>query len=331
MKVVLDSMEGEGAGEVRNMSKAKSKQEQMQAHLLRVLKEMQEASQGRTTRQELIRRIENFDQRKRRRLLTYVANIDHPSSSLTAADIVPLGDALASLGKVDNLDVLLHTTGGSGDMAEKFVEMCRSHCRFELRVIVPNMAKSAGTLIALGADAILMGYCSELGPIDPQITIVVGDVPQMVSAWTFIHARDELQRKVEQALAAGENADVYLQQLATIDVVFVTHCEQLMTFAKQLVRKFVFNRYGKNDAARERADKVVSFLSNVEEHISHGRLILARELQRHCVPPLQVQELSEEDALWQLLWELYVRFEVFLKQTQAAKLIETAEVSLTIS
>ncbi len=314
------------------MSKAKPKPERLKTHLSHILQEMEETSRGRLVRQDLIRRIERHDMVIPRRLLVYVASIEHPNSSLSSADIVPLGDALASLGQVENLDLLLHTTGGSGDAAEKFVEMCRRHCRNQFRVIVPNMAKSAGTLIALGADAILMGYCSELGPIDPQITIVVGNVPQMISAWTFIRARDQLQRQAMDAMTAGVNPAVYLQQLAAVDPVFVTHCEQLMTFARQLVRKFIFNRHGESELGQQLADKVVAFLSNVEEHISHGRLILARELRQQCVPPLQVEELPEENPYWQLLWELYVRAEVFLKQTQgAAKLMETAEVSLTIS
>jgi ClpP class serine protease len=313
------------------MSKAKPKQEHLQTHLSRVLEELEEASEGRLSRQHLIRRAEQHDTVNRRRLLLYVANVEHPNSSLSAADIVPLGDALASLGQVDNLDLLLHTTGGSGDAAEKFVEMCRRHCRFQFRVIVPNMAKSAGTLIALGADAILMGYCSELGPIDPKVVINVGNRPQMVSAWTFIHARDRLQQKAQEALAAGQNPAVYLQQLAGVDPVFVTHCEQLMTFARQLVRKFVFNRYSKSDTAQEWADKVVGFLSNVEEHISHGRLISVGELRQNCVPPLDVVELAEEDGFWQLLWELYVRCEVFLKLGEPkAKLIETEGLSLPL-
>jgi ClpP class serine protease len=91
---------------------------------------------------------------------------------------------------------MIHTFGGSGDTAEKIVEMCRNHCLSEFRVIIPNMAKSAGTLIALGADKIVMGHCSEVGPTDPQIRILVGNAPQMVSAWTFIHARDELAKKL---------------------------------------------------------------------------------------------------------------------------------------
>jgi hypothetical protein len=314
------------------MSKAKPKPEHLQTHLSRVLQELEETSQGRLSRQDLIRRVERHDTVIHRRLLSYVANIENPNSSLSAADFVPLGDALASLGHVDNLDLLLHTTGGSGDAAEKFVEMCRRHCKNQFRVIVPNMAKSAGTLIALGADAILMGYCSELGPIDPQIAIIVGNVPQMISAWTFIHARDELQRQAMEAMAAGVNPAVYLQQLAAVDPVFVTHCEQIMTFARQLVRKFISNKHGQSQLGQQWADKVVDFLSNVEEHITHGWLILARELQQHCVPPLEVEELPEDNPLWQLVWELYVRSEVFLKQSKAgAKLIETGEVSLTIS
>jgi Serine dehydrogenase proteinase len=314
------------------VSEAEQKQPRLQMHLSRVLQELQEAAQGRTIRQELIRRIEGFDPQTPRRLLLYVANIDHPASQLTATDIVPLGDALASLGKVDRLDVLLHTTGGSGDMAEKFVEMCRSHCSVELRVIVPNMAKSAGTLIALGADVIVMGYCSELGPIDPQIPIIVGNKPQGVSAWTFIRTRDLLQQKAQEAIARGENPAVYLQQLAGVDPVFVTHCEQLMTFARQLVRKFIFGRLPVQQLAEERAKQVVDFLGNVEEHISHGRLISARELREKCGSVLNVLELPEDDASWQLLWELYVRCEVFLKQPQPkAKLIETAEASITLS
>jgi ClpP class serine protease len=294
------------------------------------LQELQEAAQGRVSRQELIRRIQGQDQTTPRRLLLYVANVEHPDSALSAADIVPLGDALASLGKVDNLDLMLHTTGGSGDAAEKFVEMCRQHCRYRFRVIVPNMAKSAGTLIALGADEIVMGYCSELGPIDPQIPIVVSNTQQMVSAWTFIRTRDQLQKKAMEAMAAGDDPAVYLQQLAGLDPVFITHCEQLMTFARQLVRKFIFSRLAKNEYAQKVADDAVDFLSNVEEHISHGRLILARELRQNC-PSLMVNELAEDDPLWQLLWELYVRCEVFLKaEPGTVKLIETDAISLNL-
>ena len=318
------------------MTPQQDKQAKLQAHLSRVLQELQEAQLGVQNRQELIRRIEALDSQTPRRLLLYVANTDHTGSALMHADVVPLGDALAAMGKVDNLDLMLHTFGGSGETAEKIVEMCRQHCKGEFRVIVPNVAKSAGTLIALGADKIIMGYCSELGPIDPQIHIVVGNVRQAVSAWTFIRTRDALEEKVKDAIAKGENPSAYLQQLAAIDPVFVTHCEQLMKFAKRLGRKWIAGRLTAQgqtqQQAEQLADKVIEFLSKVEEHITHGRLILARELIQHCKPPLDVIELPEDDTLWQHLWELYVRCEVFLKlQPPKAKLIETTDVSFNVS
>ena len=69
------------------------------------------------------------------------------------------------------------------------VDMCRHHLagdQRKLRVIVPNIAKSAATLFALGADEILMGYCSEFGPINPQVQIAVSGVIQWISALAFV-------------------------------------------------------------------------------------------------------------------------------------------------
>ena len=299
---------------------------------------MQQAQQGNQSRQNLIRKFEAIDTQNPRRLVIYAANTNHQNSSVSPADIVPLGDVLAPMGKVKNLDLMVHTFGGSGETAEKIVEMCRRHCEGEFRVIVPNMAKSAGTLIALGADKIVMGYCSELGPIDPQVRITVSNALQQVSAWTFIHARDNLIAQFNQAKAKKEDPSPYLQQLAAIDPVFVTHCEQLMTFAKQVGRKWIVSRLtaeGEKKAKAEKAaDKVVGFLSNVAAHITHGRLILACELKKNCSPPLEVIELEETNEEWQILWELYVRCEVFLMTNPnppKAKLIETADVSITLT
>ena len=127
--------------------------------------------------------------------------------------------------------------------------------------------------------------------------------------------RNELVIKVNEALAKSEPPDAFLQQLATIDSVFVAHCEQLMEFAKKVGRKWITARLVSQSIpsaeAEKNADAVIDFLSNVEEHISHGRLILAGELKRNCEPTLQIEELEEINPIWQKLWELYVRYEVF--------------------
>ncbi len=57
-----------------------------------------------------------------------------------------------------------------------------------------------------------------------------------------------------------------------------------MIFAKQLGRKWIASRLHRKGTqqpeAEKMADKVIGFLSNVQEHITHGRLILARELRK---------------------------------------------------
>jgi len=69
---------------------------------------------------------------------------------------------------LDTLELLLHSPGGSADAAYQAIRFFRRHCK-KLNIIVPLQAKSAATLMCLGADGIYMGELADLGPIDVQI------------------------------------------------------------------------------------------------------------------------------------------------------------------
>ena len=67
------------------------------------------------------------------------------------------------------IDLMLNTGGGDVDACDKLVHLIFSRVgNQQFRVIVPDMAKSAGTLMALAANEIIMSDASELGMIDPQ-------------------------------------------------------------------------------------------------------------------------------------------------------------------
>lgn len=68
----------------------------------------------------------------------------------------------------ETLELVLHSPGGHADMAYKLVKFFRRRCK-NFNVIVPLVAKSAATLLCLGADTLFMGECAELGPLDVQI------------------------------------------------------------------------------------------------------------------------------------------------------------------
>lgn len=84
-------------------------------------------------------------------------------------DIQGLMEAVSNVRERD-LDLIIHSPGGSAEAAESLVEYIRK--RFDhIRVFVPVAAMSAATMMALSANELVMGQHSQLGPIDPQFII----------------------------------------------------------------------------------------------------------------------------------------------------------------
>ena len=77
--------------------------------------------------------------------------------------------AAHNVDKSVGLDLIRHTPGGSVTAAESIVDYLLKVFKDDLRVIVPQLAMSAGTMIACAANEIVMGKQSNLGPIDPQV------------------------------------------------------------------------------------------------------------------------------------------------------------------
>ncbi len=301
------------------------------ANLTEILNELRDAQSGVKARQNIIREIEDLEKTK---LILYVESIGNPKSGINHGDAVPLGNILDNIGDVDNVDLLIQSGGGDGNAAEKIIEMCRARCQKRFRVIVPNMAKSAATLITFGSDEIIMGYLSELGPIDAQIPIRVSGQVQFISAQSFVDSRDELVRLVNEARKNNEDPLPYLQQLSTIDVAFVNHCQKLMDFAVDMGIKWLSKFMLKDkDNAEEKAKSTANTLRSVSKYLLHGRMINADELLKNPDIYLHVKKLEKDDSLWKLIWELYVRSEIYLNLVdggQKVKLIESAEGSITV-
>jgi len=82
-------------------------------------------------------------------------------------DVIPiLFGHLELIGKKDNIDLFLYTRGGDMVVPIRIVKLIRNYCK-KFSVLIPYRAHSAGTLIALGADEIVMTKLGELTPVDP--------------------------------------------------------------------------------------------------------------------------------------------------------------------
>lgn len=256
--------------------------------------------EARYSRQHLLRQIEK---RTGRRLIALVGGA---SSSITARDIPPFVDLLHDVAKEDDLDLLLHTPGGDVDQAERIVMMCRKRIgpTSRLRIVVPDSAKSAGTLIALASDEIVMGYCSELGPIDPQITITTANGETMARpAQSFL---DGLNQIVEQ-VGEANLSPAYFPLLDKLDPALIDFCKKAILrserFATEHLSKHMLN--GDLDAAKD----VASFFNNQSVHLSHGAVIDADKVKDLG---LNVTELAPDDEVWLAYWALYCRLRLAL-------------------
>src|SRR5688500_19058032 len=108
------------------------------------------------------RLIEAIGKRRESHVVTYVLSDRQGAAAQVADDAVrPLHDHLRPLGRVPRIDLFVYSTGGFTDVPWRIVTMIREHTD-EFGVLVPYRAMSAATMVALGADEIVMGPKGEL-------------------------------------------------------------------------------------------------------------------------------------------------------------------------
>ena len=119
------------------------------------------------------------------------AYLDKPQGdlSITLGDVQGFMNAVAGIPD-RTLDLLITTPGGSPEATESIVGYLRT--KFDhIRAFIPVAAMSAGTMLALACDEIVMGSHSQLGPIDPQFTISTPDGPRSAPGQAVIDQFDQ--------------------------------------------------------------------------------------------------------------------------------------------
>lgn len=123
-----------------------------------------ENKQTEQSRLDLIKQIET---ERKSAVICYITGDRDRFKTQIGEDIIPiLFRHLELIGKQDNIDLFLYTRGGDMVAPLKIVKLIRNYCK-KFSVLVPYRSHSAGTLIALGADEIVMHKLGELTPVDP--------------------------------------------------------------------------------------------------------------------------------------------------------------------
>ncbi|HKT17076.1 MAG TPA: ATP-dependent Clp protease proteolytic subunit [Stellaceae bacterium] len=178
--------------------------------------------------------------------------------------------AVHGMDRTKNLDLLLHTPGGSLAATESIVDYLRQMFPTDIRVIVPQLSMSAGTMIACCANKVLMARHSSLGPIDPQI--------RGVPAYGVIQ---EFRRAYREIKKDPQKAEVWRPILAKYNPTFLSECENGIRWASSFVEGQLKEHMFKDvPRAGDRARKVVKRLTDYTGNKAHNRHINFEECKK---------------------------------------------------
>ncbi len=265
-------------------------------------------------RQKLVNQIQD---RTNRLLICYVSG-DSDECVIDAGDTMPFVDLLHNVPSNRDVDLLLHTIGGNVDAAEKLLLMMRSKVdRAALRIIVPEYAKSAGTLMVLGADSVVMSDMSELGPIDPQIPLF--------GRWQSVQNYLDAYETHAETLKNDPDNIAARVMLDKLDPATLKLCEVATARARQAAESLLRDgMFRDNDG---NWSKTADELLATTRWLSHGQMI-SWEDARNPQIGLAVEHLEYHSETWQDYWQLYCLQRLAVGNRQ--KLYESDCVSLVI-
>jgi hypothetical protein len=201
------------------------------------------------------------------------------------------------------VDVMLYSPGGLAEAADSIVSILRS--KFDhIRFIIPSVAKSAATMIALAGHELLMEHNAELGPIDPQFRLIKADgtfatAPAQAIIDQFEKAQ-EIIGKDPKKLAA------WIPILQQYGPALYQQCLNAIELSKQHVQEWlktgIFKSPDNPVASEAAAKKVVDYLGNHNEFKSHGARVSFADLRKHDVP---VKILNEDKPLHDAVMTVY--------------------------
>ena len=225
----------------------------------------------------------------------------HPGMLRVFRDVIE--DLKRDAVKRNRLVIILNTSGGSVETAEKLVDIMRAKYG-EVYFVVPDFAMSAGTVFCMSGDKIFMDYSSSLGPIDPQVF----NGKQWVPALGYLNKVDEFLEKERR----GELTKAEFLILQSQDLAMLSSCEQAKALTIALLEKWLvewkFKDWDRHrtdpvkngqpvtqDEKKQRAAEIAEKLGKNTLWHSHGRMIGMDTLRRDL--KLQIEDLAADPSL----------------------------------
>lgn len=219
---------------------------------------------------------------------------------------------MATIYKLDRskgLDLVLHTPGGDVAATESLVDYLRTMFGTDIRAIIPQLAMSAGTMMALATKTVLMGKHSSLGPIDPQTN--------GIAAHSVV---DEFKRAKDEISKDPSTIALWQPIIAKYPPTFVGECENAIKWADSIVRDWLKTGMFKDrEDPESAAQSVLDELGSHAKTYSHARHISAKRASQLGI---EVTMLEDDSELQEAVLSVHHAYIQTLTETPAFKIIE---------
>lgn len=228
----------------------------------------------------------------------------NPEIIINDKDINALMENVHRLDKEKGLDIILHTPGGDLAATEQIIYYLKSYFNSDIRAIVPQMAMSAGSLIAVSCKSIIMGRQSCIGPFDPQLN----GVPCQ-----------SVLREFKKAIADVEQRPASLGLWQTIisklNPTFITLCEQADELSEELTEKILSDK-GLDRSKKEKIKKVFSKNDHSKTHSRHIDRTQCKKAE------LSIIDLEDEQEVQDLVLGIHHCCMILGEQSNIVKIVE---------
>lgn len=210
------------------------------------------------------------------------------------------------------LDLILHTPGGESAATESLVDYLHSIFGYNIRAIIPQLALSAGTMIACGCKEIIMGQHSSLGPIDPQLR----GLPAHGVVEEFERASIEIKNDPSKI-------PIWQPIIAKYSPAFIGECEKAIAWSNEMVTEWLINgMFSGKKRVKALAGKVLKELADHALTKSHSRHL---SVSRCKQIGLNVKLLEDNPEFQDAVLSVHHACMHTLSATGAYKIIENQE------
>lgn len=215
--------------------------------------------------------------------------------------------AIHGMDRSKGLDLILHTPGGDIAATEAIVHYLHKMFEKDIRVIVPQISMSAGTMIALSANEIMMGTHSNLGPIDPQFN--------GFPAQAILKEFDMAIKAIEETPAA---IPLWQSIIGKLQPTFIVGCENAIDWSYNMVKEWLAENM-LQDSSEEEIKKVMHTFSSHDENKTHNRHIPRIKCEE---VGLNISHLEEYNDLQDAILTTHHAFMHTFSNSHCSKIIE---------